>query len=432
MKTLRPLAAALVIPALLLSSPLSRAQAPAGEPPDETQLAARPSVNELEQLVGPIALYPDDLIAIILPSATYPLELVKAQRFLDKRKDDASLQPGESTPEPVRNLLNYPEVVRKMNDDLDWTQALGEAVVSDQAAVMDAIQAFRRKAQAAGNLKSDDKQIVVVEKEVVKVVPADPEVIYVPQYQSSSVVVSAAPPVYYPNPYPVYYYPYPPGAALATGLFFGAMTAWAINWNNAHVEHNVNVNRTENININRDNPKYQDAANRAKQTASQRPQSTAAGGGQGWRSEKKPGQVRAATGAQPRATTRPGDPGFAGAGDRGAAGNRAAAGADLGGRTDLGTRGDFAKPGAGGRPEPGPRDLNASGTGGRSPGGYDRPGGSDAFGGMSSGAAAERASQRGASSRASSAQSGGARPQRSASAAPRPSGGARGGGGRRR
>ena len=83
-----------------------------------------------------------------------------------------------------------------MSTDLDWTAALGEAVVADQGAVLDAVQAFRRKAQSAGNLKSDDKQVVDVEKEIITIVPADPQVIYVPQYNPSTVVVYSSAPVY--------------------------------------------------------------------------------------------------------------------------------------------------------------------------------------------------------------------------------------------
>ncbi len=130
----------------------------------------------------------------------------------------------------MKSLLNYPDVVKKMSDDLDWTEALGEAVVANSSAVLDAVQSFRRRAQAAGNLKSDAKQMVVVEKEVIKIVQADPQVIYVPQYQPSTVVVVGSPPVaYYPTPYPVYYYPYPPGAAIATGIIWGAALGAA--WN---------------------------------------------------------------------------------------------------------------------------------------------------------------------------------------------------------
>ena len=79
-----------------------------------------------------------------------------------------------------------------MSGDLDWTAALGEAVVADQGAVLEAVQAFRRKTQSAGNLKSDQKQTVVVEKEVIKIVPTDPQVIYVPQYNPTTVVVSGS------------------------------------------------------------------------------------------------------------------------------------------------------------------------------------------------------------------------------------------------
>ena len=147
------------------------------------------SAQQLENIVAPVALYPDDLLAILLPSATTPLEIVKAQRFLDRRKSDPNLQPDASMPAPVKSLLNYPDVVKRMSDDLDWTSALGAAVTVQQKDVVDAIQAFRRKVYAVGNLKSDDKQIVVVEKETIKVVQANPQVIYVPQYQPAQVVV---------------------------------------------------------------------------------------------------------------------------------------------------------------------------------------------------------------------------------------------------
>ncbi|HWU41092.1 MAG TPA: DUF3300 domain-containing protein, partial [Candidatus Acidoferrum sp.] len=211
---------------------------PGGSPPLLSQ-------QQLEELVGRVALYPDDLLAILLPASTFPLDVVQADRFLQRLKQDKNLQPDERWDESVRNLLNYPEVISMMSQDLDWTRNLGEAVVTQQADVMKAIQAFRAKAQSAGNLKTDDKQIVVQENNVIQIVPADPEVIYVPQYQPAQVVVYQPEPVpyyYYPTPYPSYYYPYPPGYAFATGFFFGAMTAWAFNWGGGHVEHNVNIN----------------------------------------------------------------------------------------------------------------------------------------------------------------------------------------------
>ena len=169
--------------------------------------------EELEKLVARIALYPDDLVALILPASTNPLQIVQADRYLAKRKTDPKLPLDDKWDDSVKSLLNYPEVVTMMSNDLDWTAALGEAVVADQGEVLEAVQAFRRKTQSAGNLKTDPKQTVVVEKEVIKIVPTDPQVIYVPQYNPTTVVVSGGYYGwgYYPTPYPVYYYPYAAG-----------------------------------------------------------------------------------------------------------------------------------------------------------------------------------------------------------------------------
>lgn len=170
-------------------APQALAQAPAA------QVAAAPALtaDELEALVGRIALYPDDLVALVLPASTQPLQVVQADRFLEKRKADPKAPVDERWDDSIKSLLNYPEVIKSMSSDLDWTAALGEAVVADQGDVLEAIQAFRRKTQAAGNLQSDARQVVVVEKEVVKIVPADPQVIYVPQYNPTTVVVQGGP-----------------------------------------------------------------------------------------------------------------------------------------------------------------------------------------------------------------------------------------------
>jgi hypothetical protein len=267
----------------------AQAQAPAagGGPPKLTD-------KQLEDLVAPIALYPDDLLAIILPASTFPLDIVQADRFLEKLKKDPKLQPDPRWDQTVRYLLNYPDVVTKMSRDLNWTQDLGEAVVSQQSDVLKAIQTFRAKVNKAGNLKTDDKQIIVQEKETIKIVPADPELIYVPQYQPSTVVVyQSAPPVaYYPTPYPVYYYPYAPGAVFATGFFFGAATAWACNWHGGHVDYNVNVNRTDNLNVNRNNPQYQQRADQARAQAQQRADQARSQGG-GGQAQQRADQARA-------------------------------------------------------------------------------------------------------------------------------------------
>ena len=154
------LLAGIVALAFALNAAAQAPAAPSGAAPP-------PSAEELDKLVGPIALYPDDLVAIILPAATNPMQLVQADRFLDKRKADPKLAVDEKWDDSVKSLLNYPDVVKMMSADLDWTSALGEAVVADQGAVIDAMQSFRRKAQAAGNLKSDAKQVVTVEKEII-------------------------------------------------------------------------------------------------------------------------------------------------------------------------------------------------------------------------------------------------------------------------
>jgi hypothetical protein len=211
----------------------SNAQTPPGYPPSAATSAPLLTASQLQDLVGRVALYPDDLLALILPASTTPLDIVKAQRFLTKHAADKSLKPDPSLSQPVMNLLTYPDVVNLMGDDLDWTEALGQAVTSQQADVLEAIQIFRRKAQAAGNLKSDDKQSVVVQQETVRIVPAKPEVIYVPVYQPATVVVAQPAPAvtYAPTAYPVYYNPAATAAVAATvGYIAGANTAYGVNW----------------------------------------------------------------------------------------------------------------------------------------------------------------------------------------------------------
>ena len=394
----------------------SSAQAPAASG-DAPPPAATP--EQLEKLVGPIALYPDDLVAIILPASTSPLQLVQADRYLEKRKADPKLPIDDKMDDAVKSLLNYPEVVKRMSGDLDWTVDLGEAVVADQGAVLEAIQAFRRKSQAAGNLKTDDKQVIVVEKEIVKIVPANPQVIYVPQYNPSTVVVYSSVPTwgYYPAPYPSYYYPYPPGAAFATGLVWGAAIGAA--WNGGHYNtnwgggnNNITINRGGNTvntgNINTGN------INRGGTNASQRPANTSA-----WQSGKTPGQVSGSTGRTP-STGRVGDSQFAGAGGRG--GDSQFGG---GGRAST-------QPAGGGGGRGGDSQFGGGARASTQPAGGGASGGRDAFGSYGgSGRQASMDSSRGASSRSSMAGGGGGASRTSmSSGASRGGGAARGGGGR--
>ena len=196
---------------------------------------------ELQDLVGPVALYPDDLLAVVLPAASYPLQIVQAARFLEKLKSDPSLEPDPKWDDSIVALLNYPEVIELLNEDLDWTWQLGEAVVAQQGDVVSAVEAFRNTAYAAGNLQSDDRQQVIRDAGVIEITPVSDDIIYVPYYEPEQVIVHQTQPVYYyyDRPYPVYYYPYPDHHAFNRGYFWGVTTAFNIGWtsNRLHVYH---------------------------------------------------------------------------------------------------------------------------------------------------------------------------------------------------
>jgi hypothetical protein len=234
-------------------------QTAAAPPADEAAGGAAPTLtaDELRELVAPVALYPDDLLALVLPATTQPLQIVEAARFLEKQKTNKDLKPDENWDPSVLALLNYPEVITLMNDDLDWTQRLGNAVMDQQQDVLNAIQTARQSATAAGYLQSNDKQTVVTEQQTIVIKSADPQVIYVPTYDPAPVVqntyVNYPPPVY-STPYPYYY---APGAAFVTGMFVGAAFSYAFDWHHGDIDidccgdNNININN--NTNINRDN-----------------------------------------------------------------------------------------------------------------------------------------------------------------------------------
>jgi hypothetical protein len=208
--------------AVLSSAGLAAAQEAAPEEAAAAPEAELLSAEEIRELVAPVALYPDELLAVVLPATTNPLQIVQAQRYLDKRQTDQSLKPDQAWDPSILALLNYPDVVAKMNDDLEWTENLGTAVIDQQADVMDAIQQIRAEANAAGYLQTNEKQVVVQEKETIVIQSADPEVVYVPTYDPQAVVVqnyAAYPPPVYSNPYPYYY---SPAATFFAGAVVGA------------------------------------------------------------------------------------------------------------------------------------------------------------------------------------------------------------------
>lgn len=218
------------------------------------------SQEQLDQMLAPIALYPDSLLIQILIASTYPLEIVIADRWIKQNKDlqgdqlnDAlDKQPWDAS---VKALVPFPEVLAMMNDKLDWTPMLGDAFLAQEDDVLSTVQNFRQKAYEAGNLNTTEQQKVIVENEVIVVQSANPLVVYVPAYDPWWVYG-----VWWWPAYPPFViYPYWPTVALypgciwfGPGFFVGPIwgNAWGrCDWRNRNIY--VNINR--NININRRN-----------------------------------------------------------------------------------------------------------------------------------------------------------------------------------
>ncbi|MEM9622315.1 MAG: DUF3300 domain-containing protein [Pseudomonadota bacterium] len=197
------------------------------------------SEDELRELVAPIALYPDDLLAIVLPASTYPIQIVAAARYREAAENQRSLEPDEDWDESVVALLNYPEALDLLNENIDWTWALGQAVLDQQEDVLSAVTAFRDEAYAAGNLKTDDRQVVEVEDDTLVIKSADPEVVYIPYYEPREVVVYQPRTVYYyyPRSYPVYYYPYRYYHSAYDHHFWGLTSVFALSWSSHNIYH---------------------------------------------------------------------------------------------------------------------------------------------------------------------------------------------------
>jgi hypothetical protein len=246
---------------MLATPSLPRAQPPGGE--------NRPfKPEELEQIVAPIALNPDPLVAQIFMASTYPLEVIQAARFAKANPNlkDAALNEElkkQTWDDSVKALVSFPQVLEMMDSQLEWMQKVGDAVLAQQKETMDAIQRLRAKAQTAGNLKSTEQQNVIVEEvappqqqTIIRIEPASAEVIYVPTY-NPTVVYGAWP---YPAYPPYYYYPpyYPVGYFAATaaisfglGMLVGGAIWGGCNWGGGDID--VDVNRQNNFsrNVNR-------------------------------------------------------------------------------------------------------------------------------------------------------------------------------------
>jgi len=445
------LAASLLVAAVVAENPAVAQQPPAAAPPaGATQGAPVNKQQELDQLLAPIALYPDALIAQILMASTYPLEVVEAARWTkehpnvkDKALEDEMQK--QTWDESVKALTAVPQVLKHMNENLSWTQKLGDAFLADQATVLATVQSLRQKASQAGNLKSTPEQTVKTEtvenKTVYVIESAKPETVYVPTYNPST--------IYGPWPYPSYppYYMYPPGyayapgLAFATGVFVGAAIWGNCNWGGNNV--NINVNKYNNFNkANISNGNFNHNAEHRKGVA-YKDQGVAQKYNRGGdakaaqsrdqfrgRAEQGRNELGSMDRNELNRSVSQGDRGAGG--DRSGPGGGDRSGPGGGDRSGPGG-GDRSGPGGGDRSGPGGSDRSGLGGGGspsagaRDVGGGDRGGGG--FSGAGGGASTRAASTQGASSRGSMSSSsrGGGGGGRGGGGG----GGGRGGGGRR-
>jgi Protein of unknown function (DUF3300)/Chaperone of endosialidase len=411
----------------------SPSPAPAASQPDQPLL--KPA--QLEALVAPIALYPDALLANMLAAATYPLEVVEADRFIKDKKDlkgdalEAEIA-KKGWDDSVKALAATPSVLDMMSDKLDWTKSLGDAMLAQQADLMDAIQRLREKARGNNKLSSNKQQKVTVKqqegKQAIVIEQTNPSEVYVPYYEPAT--------VYGDWPYaeyPPYYFGYPSyigAGVVAAGIAFG--TAWAIgrwgnywgggcNWGNrnVYVNHrttnvwNHNPAHRQGVRYNNANVSQRFGNNNNRAGVSDRMDFRGKGGNQvlnpGDRAGDRAGDRGGDRGGD-RAGDRGGDRGADRAGDRG--GDRGSKGGDRAGAKG---GGDRAK--GGGAKQAGNRA--GAGTGNRPSAGNRAAGGARGGGGglnVSSGRASSAASARGHASMGGGGFSGGG-------------GGMRGGGG---
>jgi hypothetical protein len=208
--------------------------------------------QQLQQLVAPIALYPDALVAQILAASTYPAEVVEADRWMQQHSnlkgDQLAQQVNQQNWDPsVKALTQFPSVLANMDKNITWTSGLGDAYTNQQQDVMNAVQVMRQKAQQSGNLKSTPQENVTTQGQTIVIQPVNPQVVYVPEYDPWAVY--GYPIVAYPG-----WYSYPglyigsPGILFGTGFalgFFGGFGwgfhNWGFDWGARRVIFNHNV-----------------------------------------------------------------------------------------------------------------------------------------------------------------------------------------------
>lgn len=189
----------------------------------------------LDELLAPIALYPDPLISLILPAATFPSEIRDAAGFL-QGGGDPSQAANNGWDSSVQGLAHYPTVVEWMGSNYAWTEQLGGAFASQPAAVMDAIQDLRRRAQAAGALVNSQQQQVIVYQNTIEIVPQQPDEIYVPLYDPEVVYVQQ-PGGFYSGSYFAWSSPYPAGIWLTFDFDWRRHAVWHGDWYDYRRQH---------------------------------------------------------------------------------------------------------------------------------------------------------------------------------------------------
>ncbi len=243
-----------MLPLLLGAGLLMAQQSPPSLPPPDQTL----NPQQLENLVAPIALYPDPLLGQIMVAATYPLEVVEASQWLQRNPGLTGTALTEAAKEQnwdasVQALVLFPDVLKQLNTDVTWTTNLGNAFLAQQAEVMDAVQRLRQKAKDDGKLQSTPQEKVTTVNQggapAIEIEPADPDVIYVPTYNPAWFW---GPALYYP--YPGWFWPPTPvggiyfgwGLPIRVGFFFGGgwggWGGWG--WHFGWGAHSVIVNNT--------------------------------------------------------------------------------------------------------------------------------------------------------------------------------------------
>lgn len=259
-----------VVLGFLLLQPIAQAKPQSQDPENQSSgqsqsVSPQLSAQELRQLVAPIALYPDALVAQILAASTYPTQIVEADRWMQRHstlnKDELAKEVDKQPWDPsLKALTQFPSILENMDRNLSWTSSLGDAYANQPQDVTDTVQTLRQQAHKAGHLNSNDQEEVTTEGKTIIIEPANPDVVYVPAYDPW--LVYGAPIIAYPGWYPV------PGIFLAgPAVYFGAGFGigffggfgwgwghWGADWHGHRViyDHNTYVSHSRTI-INRNN-----------------------------------------------------------------------------------------------------------------------------------------------------------------------------------